>query len=234
MKKRMYAVLTAMTAAMMLGQAYGEDMEVQVLSAPEEEVAAEPVSLDDIKIDGEAEIPGYALIKPTAYEVADYLLAYCEGDSHSTSRVYADVAYSGTEADYICLKADITNTATSPKNYLDNAAVSVFYDDDYEYAGWVRQFDYDAFVGGIYELIWNGSYYYPYNEGDGIEWLRGVTEFDNTKVTVNTADEFEINPLYQGHYLFGCTLPNAVINGSGPLRMVITLDGNEITYNIRE
>lgn len=45
--------------------------------------------------------------------------------------------------------------------------------------------------------------------------------------------QFAIDPMYQGHYWFGCTLPNAVVNGTAPLRMVITLDGNEITYNIR-
>lgn len=47
-------------------------------------------------------------------------------------------------------------------------------------------------------------------------------------------DQFPINPMYAGHYCFGCTLPNAVVNSEKPLQMIITIDGNEITYNIRK
>lgn len=46
--------------------------------------------------------------------------------------------------------------------------------------------------------------------------------------------EFVIEPMYNGHYFFGCTLPNAVIESKAPLRLIITLGGNEITYNIRK
>ncbi len=45
---------------------------------------------------------------------------------------------------------------------------------------------------------------------------------------------FAIDPMYAGHYVFGCTLPNAVVEGSRPLAMIITIDGNEITYNVRK
>lgn len=45
---------------------------------------------------------------------------------------------------------------------------------------------------------------------------------------------FAAGPMYTGHYAFGCTLPNAVVNSKKPLRMVITIDGNELTYNIRK
>ena len=60
-------------------------------------------------------------------------------------------------------------------------------------------------------------------------------DFDQSKSTVlDTNEQFPIEPMYQGHYVFGCTLPNAVVNSKKPLRMVITLDENEITYNIRK
>ena len=38
-----------------------------------------------------------------------------------------------------------------------------------------------------------------------------------------------------GNYVLGCTLPNYVVDDAkSPLSMVITIDGNEITYNIRK
>lgn len=51
---------------------------------------------------------------------------------------------------------------------------------------------------------------------------------------INPQGQFVIEPMYQGHYMFGCTLPNAVVNSKKPLQMLITIDGNEITYNIRK
>ena len=45
---------------------------------------------------------------------------------------------------------------------------------------------------------------------------------------------FAIEPMYTGHYVFGCTLPNAIVEGKKPLRMIITIDGSEIVYNIRK
>ncbi len=51
---------------------------------------------------------------------------------------------------------------------------------------------------------------------------------------MHEADQFAIKPMYTGHYAFGATLPNAIINGEAPLKMIITIDGNEITYNIRK
>ena len=50
----------------------------------------------------------------------------------------------------------------------------------------------------------------------------------------NPQDNFPIAPMYQGHYWFACTLPNAIMNSEKPLSMTVTIDGNEITYNIRK
>ena len=57
---------------------------------------------------------------------------------------------------------------------------------------------------------------------------------DRQDYAINPEGQFAIDPMYQGHYMFGCTLPNAVVNSKKPLQMIITLDGNEITYNIRK
>lgn len=54
------------------------------------------------------------------------------------------------------------------------------------------------------------------------------------KTPRNPQDNFPIAPMYQGHYWFACTLPNAIMNSEKPLSMTITIDGNEITYNIRK
>lgn len=56
----------------------------------------------------------------------------------------------------------------------------------------------------------------------------------NNEVPRHPQDNFPIAPMYQGHYWFVCTLPNAVINSEKPLSMTVTIDGNEITYNIRK
>lgn len=60
-------------------------------------------------------------------------------------------------------------------------------------------------------------------------------DYDVSKGTPrNPQDNFPIAPMYQGHYWFACTLPNAIMNSEKPLSMTITIDGNEITYNIRK
>jgi len=56
----------------------------------------------------------------------------------------------------------------------------------------------------------------------------------STTVGIDPADNFAIEPMCTGHYIFGCTLPNTVIRDKKPLRLVITIDGNELTYNIRK
>ena len=60
------------------------------------------------------------------------------------------------------------------------------------------------------------------------------TQKATTNFVVNPADQFLIDPMYAGHYVFGCTLPNAIINSTAPLRMEIRLGENELTYNIRK
>ena len=51
---------------------------------------------------------------------------------------------------------------------------------------------------------------------------------------IDRNDQFPVGPMYTGHYFFGCTLPNAIVNGKAPLRMIISLDGLELTFNIRK
>jgi len=189
--------------------ALAEDMGVQVIGGPEEET--EPVSLDDVKLNVDVEIDGYGILRPTSFEFNNYVMVYPQGRDDTE-----DLYNSGNEAEYAILYMDITNTAMSPKDYLANYEVKAVFDDAYEYAGWAYQQNYDNRKWDA----WNE--YAPYAQKQNV--LYGI----------NAADNFPINPMYQGHYLFGCTLPNAVVNSKKPLRLEIKIDGNEIVYNIRK
>ena len=208
--KRILSMLIVLTMLLGCSVAMAE-MGVQVIGGPDTET--EPVSLDDIKLNEGATIDGYAIFTATAYTVQDNLGYYKQGKTKPDG----DWWYrSGKEAEYVILRVDLTTLATREKLFLENAEVKVVYDDTYEYAGWAYQLNYDNGTSD-----WSGGYG-TYNK------------IQNTEFVIDAADNFAIGPMYAGHYFFGCTLPNAVIEGKAPLRMVINLDGNEITYNVRK
>ena len=71
------------------------------------------------------------------------------------------------------------------------------------------------------EYIFGGLVYqYKY------DWSNGAV--------LDGRDKFAIEPFYQGHYAFVCTLPNYVVNSKKPLSMTITIFGQAITYVIRK
>ena len=185
--------------------ALGEGMGVQLISGPQTET--EPVSLDDVKLNVEVDIEGFGTICPLLFFYDDYFVIQGGKDYKA-----------GNEADFALFYMDILNTTTKDKEYQKDASVKVIYDDQYEYGGWVYQIDYD-YNGG---KTWSDSNHPNY------------TGKQNQLYGSKTENEFAIKPMYLGHYVFGCTLPNAVINSKKPLRMVITIEANEITYNIRK
>ncbi len=65
-------------------------------------------------------------------------------------------------------------------------------------------------------------------------WGYQVDTNRNTEAPVTESMNFPIDPMYEGHYWFGCTLPNAIIESTKPLQMIITIDQQEIIYNIRK
>ena len=113
---------------------------------------------------------------------------------------------------------DILNTTTKSMNYLADCTVTVIFDDTYEFAGWCYQQNYN---NATYKDIYRG----------GVEEDKGK---QNVNWVIDEADNFVIDPMYKGHYVFGCTIPNASVESKAPLKMIITIDGNEITYNIRK
>ena len=186
-------------------------MGVQVIGGPD--IAAQTVSLDDLKVGAEAKIDGYGDLLAADFSFKDRLGHYRQGRSDVWSS--DDYNQSGTEADYALLRMDITNTSIKSYDFLTSCEVKAVYDDVYEYGGWCRQYNYDNGTSG-------GSSYGEDSKKQNTNWV------------IDKADQFAIEPMYQGHYVFGCTLPNAVVNSKKPLRMEIKLDGNELIYNIRK
>ena len=50
---------------------------------------------------------------------------------------------------------------------------------------------------------------------------------------LHEAQNFEIGTMYEGHFLFCCMLPNAVVNADTPLRIEFTIDGLRFVYQVR-
>ena len=207
MKKVLLFVVLAVL--MTVSTVIAQDMGVQVIGP---EIAAQTVGLDDMKLGEGAEIDGWGTITLTDCKYIDYLNQFRQG-KHSVAGNW-DRFESGLEADYLLIQADILNTTKSEKDYLSDVEVKVVFDDDVEYAGWYWQYNWD-----------NGTKNTDWAELNGIQ---------NKEFVITKADQFNIGPYYTGHYCFGCTLPNAVVSSKKPLRMEITMDGNELTYYIRK
>jgi len=201
----MLAVLMVMSTA-----ALGEGMGVQIISG--ENLLTEEVSLDDLQLNADVEVDGWGNFTALAYKVYDNLHQYKQGKT-SVENNWNRFS-SGVEAEYVLLQANILNTTNDSHDYLAECEVKVIFNDSTEFAGWFYQYNWD-----------NGTKDKDWNELNGIQ---------NKEFVIDKADQFPIDPWYVGHYAFGCTLPNAVIESKAPLAMIITIDGNEITYNIRK
>ncbi len=78
-------------------------------------------------------------------------------------------------------------------------------------------------LGAEITAIYDGYYTY---QGE-------VQQLQDTDTNGCNATEIKLDPLYNSSYAFACKLPNAVINGDGPLTLVLTLDGIQLTYDVR-
>jgi len=207
--KRLALILLA-CLLMLNGAALGEGMGIQIIGG--EDIFGDEVTLDDLQLNAAVEVDGWGTFTGTAYKVVNDAYWYKQGKT-TVAGNWNHVS-SGVEAEYALLQADILNVTNDPKDYLSNCEVKVIFNDSTEFAGWVQQYNWD-------------------NDVKDSDWdqLNGI---QNKEFFIDEADRFPINPWYVGHYCFGCTLPNAVVESTAPLAMVITIDGNEITYNIRK
>lgn len=210
--------------------ALAEDLGVQVIGG--KNTVMETLTLDDMKLEQLYTIEGYARITLTLFEFRNSFIQYSKdknGNNKVLNSYYHDVTdklnYSGSDyyehiywkdsgknAEFAWLTMDIVNMQKEPQLFMQNMTVKVVFDDEYEYAGWVRQFNYD------YDTSRK-------NEGTYGTFIRAALDPGN---------EEPIDIVYTGHYVFGCTLPNVVVEGKEPLRMEIKLGDNDLTYHIRK
>lgn len=130
------------------------------------------------------------------------------------------------DADFGILVMKITNLQKELFDCTKDASVTVIYDDDYQFAGWVRQFN-ENYSTPIQRFFYNNE---KRTELKDFMWPYKICQ-----LPVNDPSDTEaINSLYTGIYLFGCTLPNAAITDKAPLRLEIKFGDNELTYHIRK
>ena len=204
MKKLISMLVTLMLLATF---ACAEDLQVQIIGG--EDVPQMFLDIDDMQLGQTYEIDGYARITPVSFTFADGFLEYAldfKGDNTSEGDKIL-LMESGTSAEFAELFIDCTNLMKENIDFTTQAKVTAVFDDDYEFAGWVRMFNYD------YDM------YDRYGEP--------------IHVALNPENSEETSMMYTAHLLIGCTLPTAVVEGTEPLRIVIGLGGNELTYNIR-
>lgn len=233
--KKILATILVLSMFLVCSFAVAEDLGVQIIGG--NEATFEAMSLEDVKLEQTYEIPGFAKITPVSFAYLDYFPQYDKGangnnETFSDGYTHEDRIYSrnfryyyshiyfvnsGNNADFACLSMDIVNLQKTPYAFMKNATVKVVVGDDYEFAGWMRQFNYD---------------YDFYREVEGTS----TEEYGKfIRAAIVPDSEEDIGMLYTGHYYFGCTLPNDVINNSNmPIQMVITIGDSEIIYNIRK
>ncbi len=213
------AVIVLIVLFLCIAGVYADILGVQIIDTTSSD--PDTVSIDNLAVGKEVEITDYAIITPTEFGYFDSLGYYNKGQKNiaTDSGMGGGYYYSENDADFAILRCDLTNLSLKARDFLKACTVTVVYDKKYKFDGWFYQSNYN-------NNGWNSGHYYWILEED-----RGN---QNKRYAINSADQFAINPMYTGHYIFGCTLPNAVINSTKPLKMVITLDGNEITYHIRK
>lgn len=239
MKKMLALFACALLLCMTI--AHAEDLGVQVIGG--QNAAPEVLTLDDMQLGERYEIDGYARVLPMSFAYQDFFAQYSKGKpgSNTTNTVsagdisssavyywydgsgyyddkcnYTNMAWcdSGKNADYAWLHVDLVNRSLSEKEFTAEITVKVVYDDLYEFGGWVRQYD-ENHASRVLRYNWN-------------------TAHPAERAFLHPEDKLAVAPMYTGHYILGCTLPNEVINGTEPLRMEIKLGDNELTYHIRK
>jgi len=231
--KKFLALL--MVLALTMGSAMAMDLEIQMIGGPE--AAMVPVSLDDMQVGTTYTIDGYAKVTPKDFRFVDYFAQFNQdADYKSTGRPYnpdgSFVGYEGKKGDYIrgynqaswmdsglnadfmWLQLDVTNAQKTGVNFMEEIAVKVVYADEYEFAGWVRQANFD----------YNTSVMRNHWEDNGGPFA-----------VIHPENEETVNMMYTGTFIIGCTLPNSVVEDKqSPLRIEITMGDNDLTYNIRK
>ena len=233
--KKLFALVLA-CLLLMSGAALAEDLGVQLLDTTQGNM--EVMSLDDMQLETEYKIDGYAKVIPRTFAFVDSFSQYAKdraGDNAAeglhnagSDRVigyvydgdgwadYFQHIYwneSGELAEFAWLTMDLVNLQKTDIAYFDQIQVKAVFDDEYEFGGWVRQMNYN-----YNQFVYRRYYDKPYAP----------------IAVLDPENEETVGMLYTGSFVIGCTLPNQVIEGKEPLRLEITLGGNDLTYHIRK
>ena len=223
-------MVLALLLALSMSSACADDLGIQVIGGPN--AATQTQSLDDIQVGTTYTLDGFAKVTPVEYLVVDYFGQFNKDANYSrtfTDYNNRDYVYyrtnlidylvdaswqdSGMNAEFVWLKLDITNLQKEPISFMKNIEVKVTYDGEYEFAGWVRQINYD------YNIIC---------------YRRNSNTRGGGTVVMNPANEEAINPMYTGTYVIGCTLPNSLFEDKAPLNIEIDIAGNQLTYQVKK
>ena len=133
MKTKMMLLLAAMLLVLAVSALADEG--VKLIGGPAE-VGTESVSLDDLKLKADVEIPGYGIITAVEFSFVDQFRRY-DGDGRD------GWSQSGENADYAMLTFNMLNKRTTAMDFMfDITGIVVTYDDVYQYEGWCYQRDY--------------------------------------------------------------------------------------------
>ena len=233
MKKLVCLIL----ALLMLGSfAVADELGVQVIGG--NNTSPDSVSLDDVQLSMVAEIPDYAEITPTRFEYLDCFMVRKPGitrkdfwfvPNKGNSYISEDGEWYPFNMEVTCIRHAVKDCPWTNDEWLTH----------YESK---TQADYAVLELDILNTTVTSTNFLSECEvkvvfDDNIEYAGWFFQYNydwEFYQLIDASDNFAIDPYYVGHYLIGCTLPNSVIKSNLPLKMVIKLGENEITYNIRK
>lgn len=233
--KKMFLLFLILFLILGCSVAYAENMGVQVIGG--DDSSAQPVSLDDIKLEKTIEIPGWCDITPQEFVVWDCVMVRKPGQIGSIWKWSSKGQHWEDDYNaYYNFDMEVTCQEHGNKDYP-------WWCED-----WVTHYQSQSqadFAFLIMEILNTTTAEVDYLTDctvkvvfdNTIEYAGWCYQRDmdlNMCTWISAEDNFVIEPYYNGHYVFGCTLPNAVFSSKKPLRMEITIDGNEIIYNVRK
>lgn len=233
--------------------ACAEDLGVQIIGGEQntnkEEVA---LSLDDLQMHAIYTVDNDAIVVPQEFLTVDFFAQFKKdvGDSlytrsgkyagrneSNSSYVYATSnrnteehhwryasakwQESGSGTQFAWFRTDITNTNESIANMTSNISVKCVYRDEYEFGGWIRMIDYSSIL-------------MDYSDGsvsrNGYELAMHPAQ-----IVLHPDNSQPVGFMETGNYVFGCTLPNYVVEDKeSALRMEVSIGETVLTYHIRK
>lgn len=197
--------------------------------------AKEKTSLDNLTIGEEVEVPGWANITATSYEVQDCIMVRKPGQLGRIWCWNSNGSHSGDDYNNLEFNLEVTCELHQIKDFpwwTESWVSHYFSKSEADYV--VLYMDIVNTTAQTVDFIKNCTVKVVFEDIEYLGWYY-QQDFDlNRAKWIDVSDVFSIGPYYTGHYVFGCTLPNAVIQSTKPLKMIVTIDGNELTYNIRK